>query len=436
MERFDVLVVGGGVAGVCGAISAARTGLNVALIESSPMVGGIVTEGPLEALMTFHDNQGQIVKGIADEIIVRLIAKGGSPGYISDTVGYCNSLVPYDAELIKLVMYEMLEESKCSLYLNSLVTAVTIQDSKVVSVIINGNSSREELSCLAIIDASGGGEIARLAGASLLYGRESDSKVQPMTTLCKIGNVNTELLRAYVKSNPHHFKLANNADLNTPYLHLWGFKDVLEQGAIEKKLSLNRKELQLMMTPTKGEVVINFSRFVGDPRRIEDVSRAQITTIKQIHQLLNYLKESLEAFKNAQLLHTGKIGIRESRRVKGIYELTPEDILNQRQFEYSVAKGAFPIDIHQPDGQSLTTKSLNGSYCIPMESIISIDIENLFIAGRCISAKHEALASARITATAMATGHAAGVLATIYALHKTVDYGKVKELLASQNAIF
>ena len=434
-QKADVLVVGGGISGVCAAIAAARCQASVILIESTSSLGGITTEGPLEALMTFHDEHGQIIAGIAQDIVDTLVQYGGSPGFVSDTVGYCKSLVPYDSEILKKVLFDLLEIEGVTILLNTLLTSIRSIDNRIWKAVANGTSSEESIICKAVVDASGGAEVARLAEAEVLFGRAPDERVQPMSTLCKVAGVDIEKLRIYVKNNKEAFKLAVNADLDAQFLHVWGFGDVLAKGYDVGALSVKRSELQLMITPREGVVVINFSRFNGDPRLIRDVSKAQMVTITQCHQMLEWLSRTIEAFENAHIIHTGRIGIRESRRVKGLYELQPEDIIEQKYFNHVVARGVFPIDIHDPLGDSLISRKVARAYGIPMESLISFDFPNLFMAGRCISASHEALASARITATAMATGQAAGVLAAQRAQINQNDYEEVRQLLENQKVL-
>ncbi|MGH0052377.1 MAG: FAD-dependent oxidoreductase [Sphaerochaetaceae bacterium] len=434
-RRVDVLVVGGGVSGVCAAIAAARCNVSVLLVEATSFLGGITTEGPLEALMTFHDEQGQIIAGIAQDIVDRLIQYEGSPGFVSDTVGYCRSLVPYDSEVLKKVLFDLLAEAGVTILLNSLVTEVKRTQKGIYGMVVTGTSSNEYISCDVVIDASGGADAARLAGAEVLFGREPDKRVQPMSTLCKVAGVDIEKLRSYVKQHTSTFKLALDADLDMQYLHLWGFRDILEKGYASGALSLRRSELQLMVTPRDGVVVINFSRFNGDPRVLEDISKAQMETLTQCHEVLHWLQINIEAFADAHIVHTGHVGIRESRRVRGLYELQPEDITKGKKFNHIVARGVFPIDIHDPLGDSLMSKKVAKAYGIPMESLISANIPNLFMAGRCICASHEALASARITATAMATGQASGVMAALKAQSGVVDYAQVKALLEDQKVL-
>lgn len=433
--HVQVIVVGGGVSGVCSALAAAKNAESVLLIESSDTLGGIATEGPLEALMTFHDERGQVVEGIAQEIVNLLVSCGGSPGFVPDTVGYCKSIVPYDSELLRLTLLKMLRDAEVKFFLNCMLTNVETEFDQVKAVVVTSNTQSIRFTCDVLIDASGDGNATRLAGGSLLFGRNGDNKVQPMSTLFKIAGVDTRLLRQYVQDHPQEFKIAVDADLDAPYLHLWGFTSVLASGIASGTLSLHRNEIQLMMTPREGVVVVNFSRVVGDPRNPEVVSGAQRQTLEQCHELMAHLRNSIDAFKHAHIVHTGKVGIRESNRVSGRYELQMKDILDGMEFQTTVARGAFPIDIHQPDGDSLVCKMVARSYAIPMESLRAKDFLNLFMCGRCICATHEALASARITATAMATGHAAGVMASVYLEDNTVPYSAVRSRLLAQSAI-
>jgi hypothetical protein len=150
---------------------------------------------------------------------------------------------------------------------------------------------------------------------------------------------------------------------------------------------------------------------------------------------MDYLRITLPAFKNAYIVHTGKIGVRESRRICGEYVLELNDIINSVRFDDAVAQGAFPVDIHQPDGDSMVYKKVAQAYQIPARCLTSKNFFNLFMCGRCISAGHEVIASARITATSMATGQAAGVMAAMQAENGRIDIKSLRNELIKQNCL-
>jgi len=428
---YDVIVAGGGISGFFAALSASRAGASVLLVEASNTLGGVVVEGPLEAFMTFHDENGSITSKLIDEFVKRLADIGGSVGYIPDTVGYCKSIVPYDREMVQYLIYLMLRENGVHLLLNSLVVGTNTDNKRIVSIEIINKIGIVRYKAKAFVDATGDGDLAYHAGAQMMVGRDSDGKVQPMTMLFRVSGVNTDLLTKYVIEHIEDFKLDKNliALDNVKNLHIWGFGKLLRKGFKSGKLSLERSELQAMLSIRKGDLIINYTRYAGNPLDPVTITEAQVVTLYQAHELIQYLKQELPSFSNAYISHTGKIGIRESRRITGKYILKTDDLIHPKPFNDTVTRGAFPIDIHQPDGNSLEYRYITRAYNIPASCLSSKDFSNLFMCGRCISVTHEALASTRITATAMATGQASGVLSAFLALHEKMEISEVLKKL-------
>ncbi len=423
-KDFDVIIAGGGISGCFAALGAAKAGANVSIIESGDTVGGISVGGPLEAFMTFSDENGSISTAMTDEFISRLVKAGGSPGIIRDTVGYCRTIVPYDAEILKKILFGMLEEEKVHIFINAPVISEKTNKRTIEKIAISSKGKTTVLSASAFVDATGDGNLAFNAGASVMRGRQSDGKVQPMTLLFTVAGVDTEKLKQYIFSNRDQFKMNWSLIEDEPQtlLHLWGFRKILERGYAEKRLSLLRSEMQAMETVRAGEYIINYTRYNGDPLSKEDISEGMRVTLCQAYELVEYLHDTVPGFSGVYIAKTGILGIRESRRIVGSYVLQESDILSSRQFDDSVAQGAFPIDIHQPDGNSLSCKTITKAYNIPASCLRSKDFDNLFMCGRCISATHEAMASTRISATAMATGQSAGVLAAMYSENSEAEF--------------
>lgn len=433
---YDVAVIGGGLAGVCAAVAAAQSGAKTILFEYTYSLGGIATDGPLEALMTFHDGENsKVIGGIAQKIVERMKELAGSPGFVGDTTGYCKTIVPYDPEILKFVLYEFLMENNVKVHLGSIVEKIEIEDNMITAVTVRDNhkSSRYEIGCG--VDASGDAVGAFLCGEVLAVGNEKN-QVQPMSILCALENVDVTELLSYVQAHKDEFKFADDTDFSSDNVHLWGFGKELHQGVVQNILSLERNEIQMMCDKVHSRVIVNFSRVRGDPLAIENFAEYQFVALKQLHELFRFLKKNIPGFTNASIARTGKIGIRESRRPVGKYVLTKDDILNGTNFPDSVAHGAFPIDIHQAEGNSLTCYPVVKAYSIPARSLQAKNTINLFYAGRCISASSEALASVRITATAMATGQAAGVMAGIFAKQKKCEISYVHNELEKQYAVY
>lgn len=415
ISKGEVVIIGGGAAGFIAAISAAYNGTKVILIEKSPFIGGTIIHGPLEAIMTFHDSKKQIIQGITQEFIDRLRQAGGSIGHVKDDVGYCETITPVDTEIMKLVALEMLQECGVNLFLDSLATDVVMKKDAIKAVIIENKSGRQAIIGDIFIDCSGDGDLCALAGNEFEKGRGKDRLLQPMTLLFKVNGVDIDRLVEYVKTNKEQFKLESKLEdlKSNRILHLWGFSKVLEKGFENGALSLKRKELHMATTLRKNEVIINFTRIAGDGTKIEDINTAQIIGTKQAHELVELFKKRVPGFEQSYISYTGNVGVRETRRIKGDYTVVEDDILNSRRFEDVVARGAFPIDIHQADSDSMEYKKVNQAYDIPYRALLPNKLDNVFMAGRCISVSHKALASIRISATCMAIGEAVGVASAL-----------------------
>jgi len=446
--EFDVLVVGGGPAGFAAAIGAARAGAKTVLIEAGPAVLANVTQGPLEAIMTFHDSTSQVIKGVAQEFIDRCTLLGGSTGHITDTTGYSSTITPFSPEIAKLAAYEMIEEAGVSLYLQTSAEDCLREEGAISLVMAKSRTERFALIAKNYVDCTGDGDLAYLAGCSFEKGDEN-GKLQPMTSLMRLGGVDYKGLINYVCENKKDFKffderifeewlIEGRTNEQRP-LHLWGFGSVLKKGHDEGCLSLKRNEMHIITGFNDNEAIINFTRYDGDGTSVIDRTQAQVATVKQAYELYVWLRKTVAPFKDSWLVSIGTVGIREGRRIKGKYHLTKDDIIAGRTFADSVAKGAFPIDIHKPGSDSMESIVIRQSYSIPMGCLISNDIRNLYMGGRCISCSHEAQASVRITATAMATGQASGIMAALASKYNSpnynLEYTTVKEELEKQGIL-
>ena len=165
------------------------------------------------------------------------------------------------------------------------------------------------------------------------------------------------------------------------------------------------------------------------------MANALRTGTRQVRQLFTWFQESIPAFRQAHLMQTGIVGVRESGRGVGKYTLTREDILCGRSWSDNVAMGAFPIDIHQ-EGNDVKFERVVAGYHIPQRCLMAKSVGNLFFAGRCISSTFEANASCRISMTCMSTGHAAGVMAAVRSQNpERFSYEVISDILKEQGAI-
>ncbi|GGH63530.1 hypothetical protein GCM10008014_41030 [Paenibacillus silvae] len=415
-ETADVVVVGGGPAGIAAAIAAGRQGARVVLVERYGFVGGMSTAAMVYPWMTFHTEQGeQVIRGIAQEIVDRLQACGGSPGHLRDTVGFVHTVTPYDPAVYQVVAAEMLKEAGVRLLLHSFVDGVAVADDRIEAVRVTSKSGQLELQANVFVDASGDADVAYLAGAAVAQGRDTDSQSQPMTMKFRMRGVNLERVKQYMQEHPEDFyEKTPFAELDTiPLTGVSGFYSHWKKAAVP----IQRDQVLFFTGPAEDEVLINCTRVQGlNATDVMDLTLAEQEGRKQVLLIAEFLRRDVPGFERASISAVApQIGIRESRRVIGHYSLTQEDVVTGRKFNDVIARSGYPVDIHDPSGQGVTAAFIqsDGAYDIPYRCLLSQNISNLLAAGRCISTTHEAHATTRLTPSCMATGEAAGTAAAL-----------------------
>lgn len=439
-KKYDVVVIGGGPSGIVAAISAARTGASTLLIERYGFLGGMSTSALVYPWFTFHDMLGnQVVRGVAQEIVDRLQAIGASPGHLRDTVGFVWSITPFEKEAYKQLVFEMMNESGVDLLLHSLVYSLDVEGKSISSVNTVGKYGNETISGKIFIDASGDADIAELAGAPTIKGRTSDGKVQAVTLIFRLGDVNIDEITKYIISHPEDFHYQTLID-ELDHLPLTAVSGFFSHWKKAPK-SIPRDRLLFFMGPKEGEVGVNTTRVIDvDPTNPHDLTRAEIEGRYQVWQLVQFMRNEIPGFKNCNLIETApQIGVRESRRIVGQYTLTENDVLAGRRFDDVIARCGAPIDIHVPGSNGLQLTDVANAYDIPYRVLLPQNIKNLLVAGRAVSSTHEAFASLRVTAPAMALGQAAGTAAAIavmnsLSVHK-MDIEELQKQLLKAGAV-
>ena len=415
--NYDVVIIGGGPAGAVAAIASARHGARTLLVERNGYLGGTLTGCGVGPQMTFHAGDTQVVRGIPDEIVSRLQALGMSPGHMEDFVGYASSITPFDAEGMKIVLESMALEAGAELLYHTVYTGCTVEQGRIAKVTLYAKNGFFDVKAKVFLDCSADADLATNAGVPSVYGRPADHLAQPMTMNIKVAGVDRDRVMEFVKDNREDM-------LQTiPFDHLEEIPRTGIQGAYSRikaakaagEFDVDRDMVLCFETNSKGEFILNMSRIIRksavDPF---ELTEAEIEGRKQAHQIVAFMRRNIPGFENCRLEMTGpSIGIRESRKIDGIYKLTAEDLLNNTMFSDAVAMGGYPIDIHSPDGAAMKHRFLRkGSwYSIPYRSLVTEQVENLIVAGRCLSATHEACAAVRVTPIVMAMGQAAGTAA-------------------------
>ena len=435
-----MLVVGGGNAGCAAALAAARHGARTMLVERYGFLGGTATASMVGPWMTFHSGDDRIVGGIAQEMVDRLMASGASPGHILDASDYVPTITPFDPEVHKALLFDMMREAGVHLLLHAYFLQALSQDGVVRGARFATVGGERSYLAAVTIDATADAYVAASAGVQTQQGDER-GRVQPATLIFRLSHVDLEKTAAYLRAHPDQMRTSlktheRQADTLTAVAGLQALWHAAQENG---EVNIPRELVSFFISPYADEVTVNMTRVTDiDPLDPDDLTRAEIEARRQTMELLRFFRRRVPGFANARIAATAtQVGIRESRRILGEYTLTRDDVLSGRQFEDAVARSAYPIDLHNPSGSGTLTQRLppGASYEIPYRCLVPVHVEALLVAGRCISTTHEALASTRLTPTVMTLGQAAGTAAAMATREKVrvreVDVVGLRNALAA-----
>lgn len=443
MVDYDLIVCGGGPAGVTAALSAARNGAHTLLLERYGFPGGSSTAALVYPWMSFHDSNGeQVIAGLAQEIVDRLVARRASPGHLRDTIGFVHTVTPYDGEAYKLLVDELLAEAGVETVYHTQCTGVEIEDNRIQAVRLWNKSGEHRLSASLYIDSTGDGDIAAAAGAPYITGRRSDGRTQPMTMNFIMGGVDLQAVAAYMRQNPDDFHPGSLIDQldHLPLTGVSGFFKAWKQFAPPQ---IPRDRMLCFAGLHPGEVHVNTTRIVNrNGASATDLSCAEIEGRRQVNLLVDFCRAHLPGFQDCYLERLpAQVGVRETRHISGLYTLTADDVLLARRFPDGIARSGYPLDIHDPTGSALQSEQIAGgqAYDIPYRCLLPQGIHNLLVNGRCISVTHTAFSSTRLTPSCMAIGQAAGTAAAL-SLYlgcspAELDISYLRQTLLQQGAI-
>ncbi len=418
MHDYDVLVVGGGNAGCAAALAAARHGARTLLVERYGFLGGTATAAMVGPWMTFHSGNERIVGGIAQEIVERLVRMGGSPGHLHDSSDYVSTITPFDPEMHKALLFEMMRESGVDLLLHAWFLAPVLDGEALAGASFATVGGGRVYHARVVIDATADAYVAAAAGVPTQKGDER-GRVQPASLMFRLSHVDLTKTATYVRMHAEQMRTSLKAHERTAHAltAVAGLYALWQQAKEDGIVDVPRELVSFFISPYPDEVTVNMTRVTEiDPLDPDDLTRAEVEARRQVMELWRFFRERVPGFEQARIAATGtQVGIRESRRIIGRYTLTADDVLNARTFDDAVARSAYPIDIHNPSGSGTTTHRLaqGESYEIPYRCLVPVTREQLLVAGRCISTTHEALASTRLTPTVMTLGQAAGTAAAL-----------------------
>lgn len=442
--EVDVVVAGGGPAGVGAALAATRNGAKTLIVEQFGCLGGMSTSG-----LHTHMNQmnaswgtGKDENGKSELFKEQESLRDGGTGFILGGIPMeicekseklnigrlVRGVLDYEVEGMKRLLDEIILESGCSILFNTFVSDAIMEDGKVVGIIVENKTGRGAVLAKNIIDCTGDADVAARAGCEFDYGRECDGKVQPVTLMFRIGGCDTEKVKEYQREHGWRLKhvwakAVKNGDMTPFNIHVCGF----------------------WYTCTRPDQIgVNFTNIPNiNGTDVFDTTRAQIEGRRQAEITVNVMRKYIPGCENGYLIDTSsQLGVRETRRIKGEYTLSFEDVWNTRKFDDGIARGSFKIDIHTPGGagQADGRHLPRGSYYdIPYGCIVPKSIDNILVAGRCISVSHEALGSTRVMFQCMALGQAAGTAAALCShtgeSPRKIDVTKLRKILTEQGAI-
>ena len=433
-EKYDVVVCGGGPAGFSAALFAARNGAKVALVEQMGYLGGTATVNGVNVFPHgYHDGERFIIGGMFQEIYAELLKHDAIIPH------WQRAWEPFNMDTYKLILDKKMIEAGVDVYMESTVVAVAKEENRITHVMLSTLKGCIALESKQFIDATGDAHLSMLAGVPYEIGRDGDGAVQPYTLMFFVGGVDFETAKEY---NRDHSFLTDDGRV---FINGNGFRPFIEKANAEGLDFIPKKTIGSMYNIPwlPGVVGINFGRIFADtkldPRQLFADSHIGR---KQVEQGVEILQKYFPGFENCYLIESSpKVGRRESRRIKGLYTITKDDICQQNQFDDVVAQGCYQIDIHGPtDATFSLIKIPRGKhYDIPLRALIPCNCDNLLVAGRCVSASHEALGAIRVQPICMAMGQAAGTAAAMCALEHTdpkgIDIKALQDRLSDQGAI-
>ena len=310
--------------------------------------------------------------------------------------------------------------------LHAFLSEVVMDGERVRGVIVQTKSGRRELLAEVVVDATADGDVAALAGGEFDYGG-TEGEVQNVTVLFKVGNVDVNRALEALKAgntplqgwSTWHNKVQYGPRFGETEASVLGFQARVS-AHLGGESDADRNIIMAVCAYRSGEAILNLTRTTNiDGTSDEDLTRAELEERKKVVEAVKALREEkVPGFENCYLLSTApQVGIRESRRIRGEYTLTREDVLEGRKFPDGIGRGAYPIDIHDPKGGPHFFHFIKdgGSYDIPYRCLVPKRTEGLVISGRAVSCDHDALGSVRNQATVAAIGQAAGVAAALSA---------------------
>ncbi len=416
-EDADVAIVGGGSAGVAAAVTAARLGLRTVLVEDFPFFGGMSTGGCVGTFCGFYQRDASgdftpLVGGYPLEVMDTLRQRGMAYGPVPFKT---TAAVPYVPWGLKRLLDELVRgESRLKVYLHARCVGAMVRDREIRALAVHTRSGTVAIAARHYIDASGDAALAAAAGV--------------------------ETIRGESIQYPSMMFYMQRVDLGAALSDLGKLTAVIEEHFHQE--GLPRRSGNIIPTGRAGEVLIAMSRVGVGGRAIDGANADELTFgemegREQAARLADFLARYMPGFAEAFLSDTApRLGLRETRKIVGQYQLTEADVLGGRKFDDGICRSAWPIELHVAGGETVW-KFLDDNlyYTVPYRCLVPKEIENLLVAGRCLSATREAFASVRVIGPCMGEGQAAAAAAAIAGERTSVSAVDVDAVRAKLTAI-
>jgi hypothetical protein len=410
----DVLVVGGGAAGVAAAVTAAQQGLRVLLLERYGFCGGGAVAGLSGTICGLYEASDdltggpkQLVHGFVDKFIEVMEQKNG----LTEPVRYGKTFTRVHDPLVwREAADYLLTQAGVKVLLHTTVTDVLLEGGeRLAGVVAYSKQGKLSVRAKLTIDASGDADLIAMAGLPCFVGDQG--KVQNPTMMFRVQGVDVDrFLGAYGPDSimgEQTSKLIQKLNSGNEY-------------------KLPRAKIFLFPTPRPNELLCNATRIIGadgrelNPLIVEDLTEAEIEGRRQVREYARFIKNYITGCEKTFVNDTGvQVGVRQSRQVQGTYVINNDDVVSGRKFKTGIARSPWPIELHSGEKPRLVWL-LNDYYEVPYECFVPTRGESILVTGRCLSAQHEAMASARVTAQCFSYGHAIGHAAAIAVKDKVV----------------